>query len=79
MPRPIVKKFRKRKIRKCALCSSKIDYVDYKDLPFLKDYLTDKGKIIPKRLNGNCAKHQRMVKSAIKKARQIALLPFVRE
>ncbi|HPE69002.1 MAG TPA: 30S ribosomal protein S18 [Thermotogota bacterium] len=80
MPRPTDKrKFRRRKIKKCQLCSKKQDYVDYKDVNFLKEYMSDKGKIMPKRINGNCAKHQRLIKAAIKRARQMALLPFTRD
>jgi len=56
----------------------KLDYVDYKDTKLLSDFLTDKGKIIPKRLTGTCAKHQRMVKVAIKRARQMGLLPYLK-
>lgn len=69
----------RRKVRKCRLCSRKIDYVDYKDIKLLREFMTDKGKIIPRRTNGNCAKHQRMVKRAIKRARQMALLPYVKD
>lgn len=70
---------RKRRVRKCRLCSRKVDYVDYKDVKLLREFLTDKGKIIPRRTNGNCAKHQRMVKIAIKRARQMALIPYVKD
>ncbi|MCD6462648.1 MAG: 30S ribosomal protein S18 [Thermotogae bacterium] len=73
------KKRRKRVKRKCRLCEMKIDYVDYKNISLLKEFLTDKAKITPRRLNGNCAKHQRMVKAAIKRARQMALLPYTKE
>ncbi|MBO8162072.1 MAG: 30S ribosomal protein S18 [Thermosipho sp. (in: Bacteria)] len=69
---------RRRKPKVCKLCQSKIDYVDYKDTKLLKEFLTEKGKIIPRRITGNCAKHQRMVKIAIKRARQMALLPYVK-
>lgn len=55
-----------------------LDYVDYKDTKLLKDFLNEKGKILPRRLTGNCAKHQRMVKTAIKRARQMALLPYLK-
>jgi small subunit ribosomal protein S18 len=55
-----------------------LDYVDYKDTRLLSEFLTDKGKIIPKRLTGNCSKHQRMVKVAIKRARQMGLLPYLK-
>ncbi|WP_051368969.1 30S ribosomal protein S18 [Pseudothermotoga hypogea] len=56
----------------------KIEYVDYKDIRLLSDYLNEKGKIIPKRVTGNCAKHQRMIKVAIKRARHMALLPYIK-
>ncbi|HOJ88820.1 MAG TPA: 30S ribosomal protein S18 [Pseudothermotoga sp.] len=72
------KKRRKRKIKKCKLCEMKVEYVDYKDIRLLNEYLSDKGKIIPKRVTGNCAKHQRMIKVAIKRARHMALLPFIK-
>ncbi|HOO31676.1 MAG TPA: 30S ribosomal protein S18 [Thermotogota bacterium] len=71
-------KFRRRKRRKCALCSKDTNFVDYKDLNFLKEYISDKGRIIPRRINGSCAKHQRTIKTAIKRARQMALLPYTR-
>ncbi|MDK2886729.1 MAG: small subunit ribosomal protein [Thermosipho sp. (in: thermotogales)] len=69
---------RRRKPKVCKLCQSKVEYVDYKDTKLLKEFLTEKGKIIPRRITGNCAKHQRMVKIAIKRARQMALLPYVK-
>ncbi|AIY85880.1 MAG TPA: 30S ribosomal protein S18 [Thermotoga naphthophila] len=69
---------RKKKVKKCRLCEMKLDYVDYKDTRLLSEFLTDKGKIIPKRLTGNCSKHQRMVKVAIKRARQMGLLPYLK-
>ncbi len=71
-------KFRRRKRRKCALCTKDTNFVDYKDLNFLKEYISDKGRIIPRRINGSCAKHQRTIKIAIKRARQMALLPYTR-
>ena len=73
------KKFRRRKVKKCQLCVKKIDFVDYKDVNFLKEYMNDKGKILQKRINGNCAKHQRFIKDAIKRARQMALVPFTKD
>jgi small subunit ribosomal protein S18 len=73
------KKFRRRKVKKCQLCVKNIDFVDYKDVNFLKEYMNDKGKILPKRINGNCAKHQRFIKDAIKRARQMALVPFTKD
>lgn len=69
---------RKRKPKVCKLCQSKVEYVDYKDIKLLREFLTEKEKIIPRRITGNCAKHQRMVKIAIKRARQMALLPYVK-
>ncbi|KUK02245.1 MAG: 30S ribosomal protein S18 [Thermotoga sp. 50_1627] len=69
---------RKKRIKKCRLCEMKIEYVDYKDIKLLSDYLNEKGKIIPKRVTGNCAKHQRMIKVAIKRARHMALLPYIK-
>ncbi len=68
---------RRKKVKKCRLCEMKVEYVDYKDLRLLRDFLNEKGKIIPKRVTGNCAKHQRMVKTAIKRARHMALLPYI--
>ncbi|ACJ75117.1 ribosomal protein S18 [Thermosipho africanus TCF52B] len=69
---------KKRKPKVCKLCQSKVEYVDYKDIKLLREFLTEKEKIIPRRITGNCAKHQRMVKIAIKRARQMALLPYVK-
>lgn len=68
------KKFFKKKI--CYLCKNNIDVLDYKDIKLLKKYVKESGKIIPKRLNGTCSKHQRLVTKAIKRARNIALLPY---
>ncbi|ABQ46342.1 MULTISPECIES: 30S ribosomal protein S18 [Thermotoga] len=71
-------KRKRKKVKKCRLCEMELDYVDYKDTRLLSEFLTDKGKIIPKRLTGNCSKHQRMVKVAIKRARQMGLLPYLK-
>jgi small subunit ribosomal protein S18 len=60
----------------CKLCVRKVKSVDYKDVDFLRRFVTDRGKILPRRITGTCAKHQRMLASAIKRARFIALLPF---
>ncbi|MCZ9850755.1 30S ribosomal protein S18 [Brachyspira hyodysenteriae] len=68
------KKFFKKKV--CYFCKNNIDVLDYKDIKLLKRYVKDSGKIIPKRLNGTCSKHQRLVTKAIKRARNIALLPY---
>ncbi len=74
----MAKKPRIRKKRKCAFCSNKVTYIDYKDVKLLKKYMSDKGKILPKRVTGTCAKHQRMLSMAIKRARQMALLPYTK-
>jgi len=63
----------------CAFCVDKIDNVDYKDVARLRRYLSDRGKIEPRRKTGTCAKHQRRLTIAIKRARHVALLPFTAE
>ena len=66
--------FGRRKV--CRFCAEKAAKVDYKDQGQLKYFLTERGKIIPRRISGNCAKHQREVATAIKRARMLALLPY---
>jgi small subunit ribosomal protein S18 len=66
-----------RKKRTCRFCDAKESYIDYKDEKKLQRFITEQGKIIPKRITGTCAKHQRQLVSAIKRARHLALLPFV--
>ncbi|MCL6594543.1 MAG: 30S ribosomal protein S18 [Alicyclobacillus sp.] len=63
----------------CQFCVDKIDQADYKDVARLSKYLTDRGKIIPRRISGNCARHQRQLTLAIKRARQVALLAYTTE
>ncbi len=72
------KKFVRRPGRKkvCAFCVEKAEYIDYKDSAKLKKYVTEKGKILPRRMTGVCAKHQRALAEAVKRARIAALLPF---
>ncbi|MCL6560749.1 MAG: 30S ribosomal protein S18, partial [Firmicutes bacterium] len=70
---------RKGKKRICSFCVDKIALIDYKDVPRLKKYITERGKILPRRISGNCAWHQRMLTTAIKRARIMALLPFTAE
>lgn len=70
------KGFRKPRKKVCNFCVDNIDEIDYKDVEKLKRYISDKGKILPRRVTGNCAKHQRKVNEAIKRARHIALLPY---
>ena len=60
----------------CAFCVDKIENIDYKDAAKLRRFTTERGKILPRRISGNCAKHQRQVTIAIKRARNIALSPF---
>ena len=60
----------------CAFCVDKVEKIDYKDAAKLRRFTTERGKILPRRISGNCAKHQRQVTVAIKRARNIALLPF---
>ena len=70
----------KRKRRKvCAFCVDKAQYIDYKDVAKLRRFLSERSKILPRRTTGTCAMHQRQLTEAIKRARQIALLPFVTE
>ncbi len=64
----------KRKV--CRFCADKTLEIDYKSPRILRHFITERGKIIPRRISGNCAKHQREITSAIKKARNIAILPF---
>lgn len=75
---PIINNPRRRYFKKkvCFFCKNDIDILDYKDIKLLKRYVKESGKIVPKRLNGTCSKHQRMVTKAIKRARNIALLPY---
>lgn len=72
---------RNRKSRKkvCAFCMDKIENIDYKDVPRLKRYLSDRAKIIPRRVTGTCARHQRQLAVAVKRARHLAFLPYVGE
>ncbi|OCL28465.1 SSU ribosomal protein S18P [Orenia metallireducens] len=62
--------------KSCDFCANKVDKIDYKRINILRKYITDRGKILPRRISGNCAKHQRELTSAIKRARNIALLPY---
>jgi small subunit ribosomal protein S18 len=69
--------FRRRKV--CKFCADKIDYIDYKDVKLLGPFAPERGKILPRRMFGTCAAHQRTLTLAIKRARAIALLPFAAE
>jgi small subunit ribosomal protein S18 len=61
----------------CRFCSDKEVQIDYKDARILRGFITERGKIVPRRISGNCSKHQRQVATAIKRARVIALLPYL--
>jgi small subunit ribosomal protein S18 len=60
----------------CNFCVEKVEYIDYKDVPRLRRYISDRAKILPRRVTGTCAKHQRELTTAIKRARHIAILPY---
>ena len=72
-------KFRKQRKKVCALCSDKNLVLDYKNAEQLKKFVNEKGKILPRRATGACAKHQRDITLAVKRARQIAVLPYTAE
>ena len=61
----------------CSFCVDRVEHIDYKDLPRLRKYVSERGKIMPRRMSGVCAKHQRELAIAIKRARIVALLPYV--
>src|SRR5213593_534665 len=67
--------FRRRKV--CKFCADKIDDINYKDVKLLGPFVPERGKILPRRISGTCAMHQRKLQIAIKRARQIALIPYV--
>ncbi|PWW83769.1 30S ribosomal protein S18 [Clostridium perfringens] len=69
----------KSKKKVCIFCVDKAESIDYKDVAKLKKYITERGKILPRRISGTCAKHQRQLTDAIKRSRNIALLPFTTE
>lgn len=71
------KRFRRKKV--CSFCIDNVSYIDYKDAKTLRGFMTERGKIIPRRISGNCARHQRQLTTAIKRARNVALLPFTTE
>lgn len=73
-PRP---RGRKPRRKVCSFCVDKIDTIDYKDVARLRRFMSERAKILPRRVTGTCARHQRELTVAIKRARQIALLPFV--
>lgn len=72
------KSFRPRRGRRkvCLFCAEKMEHIDYKDVATLRKFVAESGKILPRRMSGTCAKHQREVTLAIKRARQVALMPY---
>lgn len=70
---------RKPKRKSCAFCAEKAKEIDYKDALRIRRFVTDRGKILPRRVSGNCAKHQRLLAVAIKRSRELALLPYAGE
>ena len=66
----------RRRKKVCYFCANHVDYIDYKDVELLKRYISEKGKILPRRVTGTCAKYQRLLTVAIKRARIMGLLPF---
>ena len=73
-PRPRGGRRPRRKV--CTFCVDKIEFIDYKDVNRLRRFTNERGKILPRRMSGNCAKHQRQLSEAIKRARAIALMPY---
>ena len=73
-PRP-----RRGRRKVCQFCVDKVEHLDYKDTARLRKYLTERGKIMPRRMSGTCAKHQRELAIAIKTSRQVALIPYIME
>ncbi len=67
---------RKPRRKFCYFCKDKVDHIDFKDVQALRKYMTDRGKIKPRRVTGNCAQHQHQLSVAVKRAREMALLPY---
>ena len=78
---PVVRQARpmnnRRRRKVCIFCADKVEFIDYKDSAKLKKFISERGKILPRRISGACAKHQRELQNAIKRARHMALLPYV--
>ena len=74
---PMKRRPNRRRRKVCAFCADKIEMIDYKDTQRLRRYLSERGKIVPRRVTGTCARHQRQLTTAIKRARHLALLPYV--
>jgi len=76
---PQQKRRGRRKKRVCTYCAEKINNIDYKESAKLRKYISERGKILPRRITGNCAKHQRALTIAIKRSRHIALMPYTQD
>ena len=74
---PMRRRPARRRKKVCAFCAGKVDVIDYKDVNTVKRYISERGKILPRRITGTCAKHQRALTVAVKRARQLALIPYV--
>jgi small subunit ribosomal protein S18 len=69
------KRFQRRKF--CRFCADKVSFIDYKDIKILRGYMTERGKLLSRKVTGNCSVHQRELTTAVKRARNIALIPFM--
>ena len=76
---PMKRRGGRRRKKVCVFCGDKNGVIDYKDVAKLKRYVSERGKILPRRITGNCAKHQRALTVAIKRARHVALMPYTME
>lgn len=76
-PQRVQRQNRNRRKKVCAFCADNVDYIDYKDSQRLRKFVSERGKILPRRISGTCAKHQRQITLAIKRARHIALMPYI--
>ena len=76
-PNPKFNNNNRRRKKVCIFCEDKIDHIDYKDTVRLRKFISERGKILPRRVSGACAKHQRQVTVAVKRARVVALLPYI--
>lgn len=70
---------RKPRRKICHFCADRVEFIDYKDIARLRKFVSERAKILPRRATGTCAKHQRELTSAIKRARQVALIPYVND
>lgn len=77
MPQKSARPMMKRRKKICLFCTDKVEHIDYKDIARLRKHISERAKILPKRITGTCAKHQRQLTIAIKRARHMALLPYI--